>query len=206
MEIELKYRIEDEAVIDAIFQDPYIEMIKDKQTEESIDMYAVYFDTEDHRLLSEGIAFRIRREGCGLQATLKWNGSSEDGMHKREELNVTVDDAEKLHSPDIEIFSQSDMGDALMDIVGSEPLVPLMEVDSVRHQVRIDTGKSISELSVDKGVVRVGERSADILEMEIELFSGEEADMIALGDSLAEKYGLKASNISKFKRGLDLMK
>ena len=205
MEIELKYRMEDESVMEAIFQDPYIEMIKDKQTEEAVNMYAVYFDTADHRLLQEGIAFRIRREGCSLQATLKWNGSSEDGMHKREELNVAVDDPEKLHEPDIDIFSQSDMGDALMDIVGAEPLVPLMEVDSVRHQVRIDTGKSISELSVDKGEVRVGERTAPILEMEIELFSGEEADMIALGESLAEKYGLQASNISKFKRGLDLM-
>lgn len=206
MEIELKYRIEDEAVIEAIFQDPYIEMIKDKQTEESIDMYAVYFDTPDRRLLAAGIAFRIRREGCSLQATLKWNGHEEDGMHKREELNVAVDDPEKLHEPDIDIFSQSDMGDTLLDIVGSEPLVPLMEVDSVRHQVRIDTGKSISELSVDKGEVRVGEKSSEILELEIELFSGEEADMIALGDSLAEKFGLQASNISKFKRGLDLMK
>ena len=83
MEIELKYRIEDETVIDTIFQDPYIEMIKDKQTEETIKMYAIYFDTEDRRLLKEGIAFRIRREGCSLQATLKWNGSSEEGMHRR---------------------------------------------------------------------------------------------------------------------------
>ena len=205
MEIELKYSIENEAVMEAVFQDPYIEMIKDKQTEENINMYAVYFDTADRRLLKEGIAFRIRREGCSLQATLKWNGSEEDGMHKREELNIAVDDPEKLHEPDIDIFSQSDMGDALLDIVGAEPLIPLMEVDSVRHQVRIDTGKSISELSVDKGEVRVGEKTAPILELEIELFSGEEDDMIALGDGLAEKYGLKASNISKFKRGLDLM-
>ena len=205
MEIELKYKMEDESVMDAVFQDSYIEMIKDKQTEASVDMYAVYFDTKDHRLLKEGIAFRIRREGCSLQATLKWNGTEADGMHKREELNITVDDPQKLHEPDIDIFSQSDMGDALLDIVGAEPLIPMMEVDSIRHQVRIDTGKSISELSVDKGEVRVGEKSAPILELEIELFSGEEADMIALGDGLAEKYGLHPSNISKFKRGLDLM-
>ena len=205
MEIELKYRIEDEAVIDAIFQDPYIEMIKDKQTEESVEMFAVYFDTADRRLHKEGIAFRVRREGDILQATLKWNGSSEDGMHKREEINVPVDDESKLYTPDIDIFVQSDMRDVLYDIVGARHLHPMMEVHSVRHQVRIDTGKSISELSVDKGEVRVGEKSAPILEMEIELFSGEEADMIALGDGLAEKYGLKASNISKFKRGLDLM-
>lgn len=205
MEIELKYGLEDASVAECIFNDPYIEMIKDKQTEESVEMFAVYFDTEDRRLLQEGIAFRIRREGCSLQATLKWNGSNENGMHKREELNVVVDDPEKLHEPDIDIFIQSDMGEVLLDIVGAKPLVPLMEVDSVRHQVRINTGKSISELSVDKGEVRVGEKSAPILELEIELFSGEEADMIALGESLAEKYGLKASNISKFKRGLDLI-
>ncbi|MBR1990141.1 MAG: inorganic triphosphatase, partial [Firmicutes bacterium] len=73
------------------------------------------------------------------------------------------------------------------------------------HQVRIDTGKSISELSVDKGEVRAGEKSAPILELEIELFSGEEADMAVIGETLAEKYGLQASNISKFKRGLDLI-
>ncbi|MBR3785224.1 MAG: CYTH domain-containing protein [Firmicutes bacterium] len=205
MEIELKYMMEDEAVMDAVFQDPYIEMIKDKNTESSIDMYAVYFDTEERDLLREGIAFRIRREGCSLQATLKWNGSSEEGMHRREELNVAVDDPEKLHAPDIDIFDQSDMGDVLADIIGAKALVPMMEVDSVRHQVRIDTGKSISELSVDKGEVRVGEKTAPILELEIELFSGEEADMVALGDRLAEKYGLTASNVSKFKRGLDLM-
>ena len=205
MEIELKYVMEDESVAEAIFQDPYIEMIKDKQTEESVEMFAVYFDTADRRLHKEGIAFRVRREGDILQATLKWNGSSEDGMHKREEINVPVDDESKLYTPDIDIFVQSDMRDVLYDIVGARHLHPMMEVNSVRHQVRIDTGKSISELSVDKGEVRVGEKSAPILEMEIELFSGEEADMIALGDGLAEKYGLKASNISKFKRGLDLM-
>lgn len=205
MEIELKYRMEDESAMEAVFQDPYIEMIKDKQTETSIPMYAVYFDTEDRRLLQAGIAFRIRREGCSLQATLKWNGSSEDGMHRREELNVPVDDAEKLHEPDIDIFAQSDMGDALLDIVGAERLVPLMEVHSLRHQVRIDTGKSISELSVDKGEIVAGEKRTPVMELEIELFSGEEADMVAFGQRLAEKYGLVASNISKFKRGLDLL-
>jgi len=205
MEIELKYAIDHVDVAEEIFQDPYIQMIKDKQTEESIDMHAVYFDTEDRRLYREGIAFRVRKEGDIMQATLKWNGSSEDGMHKREEINAPVDDVEKLHTPDVEIFAQSEMCDVLKGLVGERKLMPMMETDIVRHQVRIDTGKSISELSVDKGEVRACGKSAPILEMEIELFSGDEADMKALGEELAKKFGLRAENISKFKRGLDLM-
>jgi len=205
MEIELKYAIDHEAVAEEIFQDPYIQMIKDKQTEESIDMHAVYFDTEDRRLYREGIAFRVRKEGDIMQATLKWNGSSEDGMHKREEINAPVDDAEKLNTPDVEIFAQSEMCEVLKGLVGQRKLLPMMETDIVRHQVRIDTGKSISELSVDKGEVRANGKSAPILEMEIELFSGDEEDMKALGEELAKKFGLRAENISKFKRGLDLM-
>lgn len=205
MEIELKYTIEDAEAVKKIFADPYIEMIKDKQTEEDIDMHAVYFDTEDKRLYREGIAFRVRKEGEMLQATLKWNGSSEGGMHKREEINVPVDDEAKLHTPDVDIFEQSEMCEVMKKIVGGRTLVPMMDVNFIRHQVRIDTGKSISELSIDKGEVKCGGKSAPILELEIELFSGDEEDMKSLGAELAEKFGLKAENTSKFKRGLDLM-
>lgn len=205
MEIELKYTIDDEAVAEAIFQDPYIQMIKDKQTEEDIEMHAVYFDTEDRRLYREGIAFRVRKEGDILQATLKWNGSSEDGMHKREEINVPVDDEAKLYTPDVEIFEQSEMCDVLKEVVGARALMPMMDVNFIRHQVRIDTGKSISELSVDRGEVQCCGKRAPILEMEIELYSGEEDDMRSLGEDLAKKFGLRAENTSKFKRGLDLM-
>lgn len=205
MEIELKYTIEDESVAETLFLDPYIEKIKDKQTEEEIEMYAVYFDTADRRLYREGIAFRVRREGSILQATLKWNGSSEGGMHKREEINVPVDDEDKLHNPDLEIFTQSEMCEVMKSIVGERQLLPMMEVSFIRHQVRIDTGKSISELSVDKGEVKCAGKRAPILEMEIELFSGEEDDMISLGEKLAEKFNLRAENTSKFKRGLNLI-
>ena len=205
MEIELKYTMENESVAKAIFQDPYIEMIKDKQTEEEIQMHAVYFDTEDRSLHGAGIAFRMRKEGDIVQATLKWKGSSEDGMHRREELNVLVDDVKKLHAPDLEIFAQSDIYDTLKKLAGDKTLMPLMETDVVRTQVRIDTGNSISELSFDKGEVRCAGKSAPILELEIELFSGDEEDMKSLGAELAEKFGLKVENTSKFKRGLDLM-
>ena len=144
--------------------------IKDQKTDEEIEMHAVYFDTEDRRLYREGIAFRVRKEGNRLVATLKWNGSSEDGMHKREEINIPVDDEKKLHTPDIRIFDQSEM------------------------------------LSIDQGEIVCCGRTAPISELEIELYSGDEADMTELGQTIAEKYQLRTEDTSKYKRGLDLMK
>ncbi|NCF00197.1 CYTH domain-containing protein [Emergencia sp. 1XD21-10] len=205
MEIELKYAVKDEEVIKKILHDPYLESIKDKDTEEELEMHAVYFDTEDRRLFREGIAFRVRKEGSKLIATLKWNGSSDEGMHKREEINVPVDDESKLTIPDIQIFDQSEMCQVLVDLVGKRTLVPLMDIYFVRRQVRIDTGRSISELSIDVGKIICGENTAPISEMEIELYSGDEEDMIALGERISAKYDLLAEDRSKYKRGLDLI-
>ncbi len=206
MEIELKYLIHDESDVERIFQDPDLMKIKDHKTDEEIEMHAVYFDTEDRRLYREGIAFRVRREGCKLVATLKWNGSSEEGMHKREEINVPVSDEEKLHTPDIRIFDQSEMCEVLEKVVGKRTLLPVMDIYFTRRQMRLDTGKSISELSVDCGEIVAGGRTAPISELEIELYSGEESDMKALGEALAAKYQLSPEDASKYKRGLDLMK
>ncbi len=206
MEIELKYLIRDESDIERIFQDPYLLKIKDQKTDEEIEMHAVYFDTEDRRLYREGIAFRVRKEGNRLVATLKWNGSSEDGMHKREEINIPVDDEKKLHTPDIRIFDQSEMCEVLEKVVGKRTLLPVMDIFFKRRQMRLDTGKSICELSVDQGEIVCCGRTAPISELEIELYSGDEADMTELGQTIAEKYQLRTEDTSKYKRGLDLMK
>ena len=40
--------------------------------------------------------------------------------------------------------------------------------------------------------------------MEIELYSGDMSEMEEFGAYLAEKYGLKAENMSKFRQGLEL--
>ena len=204
MEIELKYLVDNEETMKQIFQDLRLIKIMDKNSEEEIEMRAVYFDTEDRRLYREGIAFRVRQEGNKIVATLKWDGSSEDGMHKREEINVPVVDKEKL-IPRHSYIRRSEMSQVLCDVVGKRTLKPLMEVNFIRRQMRLDTGKSISELSVDQGEIVCGNKTAPISELEIELYSGDEKDMKALGSRIAKEYGLIPENESKFKRGLDLM-
>ncbi len=205
MEIELKYQLDSKATVEEIFSDSYLCQIKDAKTEEEIEMHAVYFDTEDRRLYREGIAFRVRREGHKIVATLKWNGSSEDGMHKREEINVPVSDETKLTTPDIRIFDQSEMCQVLEELVGKRTLIPLIDIYFVRRRMRVDTGKSINEISADLGKIICGDKTAPISELEIELYSGDEEDMKALGTQISQKYGLISEDKSKYRRGLDLM-
>lgn len=205
MEIELKYLVDSRETIDKIFSDSYLCEIKDQKTEETLEMHAVYFDTEDCRLYREGIVFRVRKEGVKLVATLKWNGSSEDGMHVREEINVPVSDETKLTTPDIQIFDQSEMCEVLEKLIGRKKLVPLMDIYFTRRQMRVDTGRSINEISADLGKIVCGDKTAPISEIEVELYSGDEEDMKNLGKRICDKYGLISEDKSKYKRGLELL-
>lgn len=206
MEIELKFLVDNKMIISEIFEDKYILSLKDKDSDEEMEMHAVYFDTADKRLFREGIAFRIRKEGNKIIATLKWNGSSEDGMHIREEINVPVDKESMLLNPDIHIFDLSEMEEILQRVVGERKLLPLMDVFFVRKQMRLDTGKCICELSVDQGEIKCEGKVEKISELELELYSGDAKDLKKLGAEIAEKYGLTPEDKSKYKRGLDLMK
>ena len=94
------------------------------------------------------------------------------------------------------------MEDRLKQLAGDAPLTPLMEMTFVRRQTRVDTGDSISELSIDRGDILAGGKTAPILELE--LLSGSEEDVMNLGSRLAEKYDLIPGVKSKFERGMDL--
>lgn len=205
MEIEVKYHLTDEEQIDQILADSRIQQATDLHSEEKICMKAAYFDTADRRLNREGITFRIRREDERVVATVKWNGSSEEGMHQREEINVPVDEY-RLRAPDPDIFRESPMAARMKELIGERKLELMMEADFVRRQVRLDTGDAISELSFDIGEIRVKGRTGRLSEMEIELYSGDKGVVEELGAYLSEKYGLPWENRSKFRQGLDIGK
>lgn len=205
MEVELKFLVEDKIARDRVLQDKYLESIVQEGSKEEIQMKATYFDTWDTDLCKEKIALRVRFENGNPVATLKWGGSSENGLHVRGELNVHVEE-DFAEAPTLEVFRGSDIYDDLIKVAGQKKLVPLMDVDCVRKQMMVDTGKSISVVSLDVGQVITSKGTYDISELEIELYSGDCDDMIELGRNLAAKYNLKESNISKFQRGLDILR
>ena len=205
MEIELKYILDKKEDVERIFSDSFIRSITDENSEEEDDYRAIYYDTEDRRFSRENMVLRLRQEGRRYFATLKWNGFSDSGFHQREEINVPVAGASVMTNPTVEVFNQSQMIDELRKLLGDRKLLPVMEMRFRRRQMRLDTGKSICELSADVGEIICGDKKAPISELELELYSGSRDDMEALGARISSKFGLKPGEKSKFRQGLDLM-
>lgn len=204
MEIELKYLVKDEFVRDKILSDAHLEAMMKEGSYEEIEMRATYLDTEEQDFLKEKIAFRIRMENGRPVATLKWGGGSEGALHARGELNVMVDE-EFIKDPNVDIFKGSEIYDRLKEMSKNKCLIGLMTTDCIRKQIMVDTGKSISVISLDVGEIITDMGVAPISELEVELYSGDEKDMIALGEELAAKYNLEPGIKSKFRVGLELM-
>ena len=207
MEIEMKYAIPSKEIADAIWEDPAIAELSDISSAESVKMKAVYFDTEDGDLSKNDFSVRVRMEGDRRFATLKWGGkSSENGLHERNEVNIPFTDDSYFIQLDPNLFSVCDEGCHLLKLINGKPLVNLLEMSFIRRRTRLTHKNSVMELSIDIGNIITDNGDVPISELEIELFSGQQEAIEALGNILAEKYNLQPKLSSKFSDGLKMLK
>lgn len=203
METEFKYSVEDTSVFDRIVESAGISKMG-LDAVEVIDMHAAYFDTEDFDFRKKGIAYRIRQEDDRCTATIKWDVNVSEGLHRREEFNLVVNDERFAQNPNIQLFISSDAYDVLLEAAGDKELKPTISMDYKRRQFKVDTGKSISCISVDEGVIHhIDGHLIPISELEIEWYYGDEADFMALAARVQEKYDLKAEDRSKLQRAFE---
>lgn len=205
MEIELKYSLKNEKIAEEIRNDEDLLKYEVEGSEQELNLDAIYFDTEDEDLRRNFIAFRIRREGVRNVATLKWNGMQDGALHTREELNINIGSGDFPKTPDISVFSQSEIGERILKIVGDKKLVPLMGINMLRKIWRLEDNNELVEICIDNGKVSTVKGEEKISEIEIEMLTGNSENLLALGEKLAEKYGLKPEKRSKFERGLALL-
>ncbi|MCQ2565822.1 MAG: CYTH domain-containing protein [Clostridia bacterium] len=206
MELEMKYSIPSKEVADALWSDDFLMEIGDTATRKKMVMKAVYFDTQDGVLSKNNIAFRVRSEDGFMLATLKWGGTVENGFHSREEINVPVSGAGCFITSAKDIFKESEDGQKLLELLGDQPLVNLLETRFLRSCMRLSYGASIMEMAIDTGSIITDKGELPIMELELELYAGDPADVKALGEKLEERFGLVPGNESKLKRGLDLIR
>jgi len=202
VEIELKYAISEKGIAENIWNDPYIVNIEENDSREKLYMKSVYFDTEEGFLAENDIAFRVRMEGSRIVASLKWNGKNDGPLHAREEINVPINDEACLIKPDPMIFKESEIGRQIIELIGNRELINVMEFGFLRRRVRVDTGKSIIEISIDIGEIVTDQGNEPICELELELFSGKQDDLLELGQKFSEQYNLTPEKRSKYARGL----
>ena len=206
MELEMKYSIPSRKVAEDLWNDDFLMEIGDTATRKKIVMKAVYFDTPDGILAENNVAFRVRSEDGFMLATLKWGGTVENGFHSREEINVPVSDAGCFIATAKDIFKESEDGQRLLELLGDKPLVNLLETRFLRSCMRLSYGASIIEMAIDTGSIITDKGELPIMELELELYAGDPADIKALGDRLSERFALVPGNESKLKRGLDLIR
>lgn len=202
MEIELKYKIPADVIAEDIWKDKIFSDMEEAGSREEICLDAKYFDTDDCDLAENEIAYRIRREGERIVAALKWKGHSDGALHVREEINVPVMSDEA----DISVFNESEIGRELTNIIGGKQVKCFLETKFHRRRFRIDTGTGIFELSVDTGRIVTDYGEEPISEVEIELFSGEKEELLELGERLQNKYQLETEEISKYARGIEIIR
>ena len=204
MEIELKYSIPDQGIIDQMWRREVFEKYGTVDRDTTIPMTATYYDTEEGSLSAVDAAFRIRKEGGHFVATLKWNDTVQDGLFEREELNINVEE-QQCENPTLSVFSESGITEELIARVGGQPLRPTIKTDFIRHIMRIDTGTSIFEADLDTGTILAGSRTLTICELEIELYTGSREEMEKIGKDIAKRFGLVPGVKSKYQRGLEAL-
>lgn len=200
-EIELKLRCTDRRVWGKIMTTQLLTEITVPESKKKQLLEAHYFDTTIGSLQKEKLAYRIRREGEEWIATVKGGGTSCDGLHERQEWNMIVSDAQ----PNSKIFSGTDIGKKLIEVIGDQTLVPILitRFERTSLDVMMPDGSRI-EVAADEGIIMAGSKTTPILEVELELKSGQTAAVIKLGAMLQGEYPLVPEDESKFYRGLKL--
>ena len=188
-----------------------------KEIREEIEKYARNEDAHGHKHI----------------LSFKWGGSSENGLHKRNEVELDITDGDielwKLNRNVYRKFRRAEkegLCDLFTTMVRRSKIFVLFNGSII--EVCIDTGfffKNKGKMSAaDKEILRALEKNeADeekkildliselpeshrISEIELELNKGSEQDLKALADYLSRKFNLTPNEVSKFKRGLELYK
>ncbi len=159
-------------------------------------MLTVYFDTEQGDLHQAKIALRMRAQRRGYIMALKWTDDSFSGMFERGEIEIST----PLDVPDTALLGP-EIATSLAQLTKGRALLPVFATDIRRavHVLRTET--SVIEIAFDSGAIIAGDAKMPVREIELELKSGDPADLYRLGISLAENFPVRLGTLSKAGRG-----
>ena len=158
-------------------------------------LYNIYYDTPDLKLHQRAMALRLRRIGKQWLQTLKGGGGVQAGLHQRNEWEVPVA-GEALNFDALE----PSVG-KLLPLALRKKLRPLFVTDFFRTTRMVAFEGAEIELSLDRGEIRAGQASRPISEVELELKSGESAQLFKLAQTLLDIVPLEVEHTSKAEYG-----
>ena len=158
---------------------------------------SLYFDTPDQKLRAHALSLRIRRAGRSRVQTLKSSEGQAAGLFERSEWEMPVKDDQ----PKVEGL------EPLIDALGTDVngLAVIFEVQNERRTWHLQSGGSDVELVLDHGAAVVAGRKGAISEIEMELKSGQPADLFRLARQIDAIVPVRLGVQSKAERGYDLL-
>lgn len=168
-----------------------------------VELRNIYFDTPERRLRGQAAALRVRRtQAAGerpvWQQTLKLAGDSDSALSQRPEWESPL----RGGAPSARALAGTPW--ATLDADGSlfASLAPCFETRVTRTvwQLRRSDGTRI-ELALDLGRIVVDRQHAPIVELELELLSGDRSALFELAQQLAGELAVLPLAASKAQRG-----
>lgn len=164
-------------------------------------LHSIYYDTPALDLLRQRVALRTRRENGVWVQTVKGEGTVSAGLHERPESEARITGPE----PDLSCIGDSMLAAALKRPGIRDELRPVFVTDIRRTRRLLElAGGTTIEASIDQGVIRSGERAEPLSELELELKSGDRAQLYEFALKLQEDVPLILENRSKAERGYAL--
>jgi inorganic triphosphatase YgiF len=192
-EIELKF-LTGEADFKAIQASPMLEPVERRPAAQRL--HSVYFDTENGDLARCGILLRIRRIRTGQILTVKWPANAGEGSFGRGEIEAPIRSA----VPDPLLLGE-DVAAEIARVTEGRPLQACFTTDIKRTVRRAVVGVSELEAAFDTGFIICGEQKLPVREIELELKTGDPADLYRFGLSLARNHDVRLGVLSKAQRG-----
>jgi inorganic triphosphatase YgiF len=157
-----------------------------------------YYDTAKLELHDRRIAVRFRQKGWQWLLTVKSAEPASGGLAVRNEWETAA-------TPGTFDFSHVDNSELRAFLEQASPhLEPVFATDFKRQIWHIPFGESMIELAIDRGHIGSRGKSLPICEVELELLSGQIADIFALTRRLQEDIDLIPAIASKAERGYKL--
>ena len=157
-----------------------------------------YYDTPGLELHARRLAVRFRKKGWQWLLTVKSAEPASGGLAMRSEWETAAHPGEfdfsHVDNPELKIFLDN----------AAPQLQPIFTTDFRRTLWHVPFGESVIEMGVDRGSVQSEGRRLPICEVELELISGNMADIFGLTRELQNTLDLRPAVASKAERGYAL--
>ena len=161
-------------------------------------LYNIYYDTPKLDLHKSGMALRLRHIGRQWLQTLKGGGEVQVGLQQRNEWETPV------AGDELDFAALEASGAKRLPHAVRKKLQPVFVTDFSRTSRMLSFGGAEIELCMDSGKIGAGRRTGQISELELELKSGEPAQLFKLALALIDIVPLEVEYASKAEYGYRL--